>query len=257
MTFSITARCEHTGELGVAVATAWFAVGSVCPAVRADIGAVASQALVNANLRAACLDRIVLGLRPELALAEALKMDASPEHRQLGVVDAAGRAAAHTGAACPDDSGHRIDRGCVIAGNTLSSIEVLDAMQSSWNEARGCDVPLAERMLMALDAGQLAGGDARGRQSAATPSPSRSYVGSWRCFVRGMSRSIALCRPRRARVRRPGSLAPRSRGAAAPPPHCLLAAASPCQAAGDGRDHVTECHTPPRSAPRSPGRQQT
>jgi uncharacterized Ntn-hydrolase superfamily protein len=167
MTFSITARCEHTGELGVAVATAWFAVGSVCPAVRADIGAVASQALVNANLRAACLDRIVLGLRPELALAEALKMDASPEHRQLGVVDAAGRAAAHTGAACPDDSGHRIDRGCVIAGNTLSSIEVLDAMQSSWNEARGCDVPLAERMLMALDAGQLAGGDARGRQSAA------------------------------------------------------------------------------------------
>ncbi len=167
MTFSITARCEHTGEIGVAVTTAWFAVGSVCPAVRADIGAVASQALVNAKLRAACLDRIALGMRPELALSEALKMDASPELRQIGLVDAAGGAAAHTGTDCPDDSGHRIDKGCVIAGNTLSTIEVLDAMQSSWNETKGCDLPLAERILMALDAGQLAGGDARGRQSAA------------------------------------------------------------------------------------------
>jgi len=122
---------------------------------------------VNANLRAACLDRIALGVRPEVAIAEALEMDASPEQRQLGVVDAAGRAAAHTGAGCPDLSGHRIGMGCVIAGNTLSSIEVLDAMQSSWNETRSCDVPLAEHMLMALDAGEFAGGDARGRQSAA------------------------------------------------------------------------------------------
>ena len=167
MTFSITARCEHSGEIGVAVTTAWFAVGSVCPAVRADIGAVASQALVNANLRADCLDRIVVGMRPELALAEALKADAAPEQRQLGVVDAAGRAAAHTGAACPDESGHRVERGCVIAGNTLSSIEVLNAMQASWHATRDCDLALAERMLMALDAGELAGGDKRGRQSAA------------------------------------------------------------------------------------------
>ena len=167
MTFSITARSEDTGEIGVAVATAWFAVGSVCPAVRVGIGAVASQALVNANLRTACLDRIALGVQPDLALAEALETDASPEQRQLGVVDAGGRVAAHTGEGCPDEAGHRIDRGCVIAGNTLSSIEVLNAMQSSWSETRGCDLALAERMLMALQAGQLAGGDARGRQSAA------------------------------------------------------------------------------------------
>lgn len=167
MTFSITARCRHTGDVGVAVTTAWFAVGSVCPAARADIGAVASQALVNADLRAACLDRIAAGAAPELALAEALKMDAAPEQRQVAVVDAAGRTAAHTGAACPSESGHRIDGSCVIAGNTLCSIEVLDAMQSSWHEPSNSDLQLAERLLMALDAGQAAGGDARGRQSAA------------------------------------------------------------------------------------------
>ena len=167
MTFSISARCARSGELGVAVTTAWFAVGSVCPAVRANIGAVASQALVNANLRAACLDRIAAGDRPELALAEALKADASPEQRQVSVVDAAGRAAAHTGAACPDACGHRIAAGCVIAGNTLSSIEVLDAIESSWHTTRDSDLALAERMLMALDAGQQEGGDKRGRQSAA------------------------------------------------------------------------------------------
>jgi uncharacterized Ntn-hydrolase superfamily protein len=167
MTFSITARCERTGEIGVAVSTAWFAVGSICPAVRANVGAVASQAVVNPNLRAACLDRIARGVRPEVALSEALETDESPEQRQLGLVDAAGRAAAYTGAACPDDSGHRVESGCVIAGNILSSIEVLDAMQSSWSETKSCELPLAERMLMALEAGQLTGGDARGRQSAA------------------------------------------------------------------------------------------
>lgn len=167
MTFSITARCERTGELGVAVATAWFAVGSVCPAARANVGAVASQALVNASLREACLDRIAAGARPELALQEALSTDAVPEQRQVGVVDAAGRTAAHTGAACPGEAGHRIDGSCVIAGNTLSSIEVLQAMQASWNEPSNSGLHLAERLLRALHAGQGAGGDSRGRQSAA------------------------------------------------------------------------------------------
>lgn len=167
MTFSIAARCERTGELGVAVSTAWFAVGSICPAVRASVGAVASQALVNPNLRAACLDRIAAGAEPELALAEALEMDASPEQRQLGLIDAAGRVAAHTGAACPGASGHRIDGSCVIAGNTLRSVEVLEAMRSSWNKVRSNELPLAERLVMALGAGQAAGGDSRGRQSAA------------------------------------------------------------------------------------------
>jgi uncharacterized Ntn-hydrolase superfamily protein len=167
MTFSITARCERTGELGVAVATAWFAVGSICPAVRAGVGAVASQALVNPNLREACLDRIAAGAGPELALAEALEMDASPEQRQVGVVDAAGRAAAHTGTACASHSGHRIDGSCVVAGNTLCSVEVLEAMQSAWNEVRISGQPLAECLLVALEAGQAAGGDSRGRQSAA------------------------------------------------------------------------------------------
>ena len=167
MTFSIAARCERTGDFGVAVTTAWFAVGSVCPAVRAGVGAVASQAIVNPTLRGACLDRIADGAEAEHALAEALETDASPEQRQVSVIDAAGRAAAHTGSACPDESGHRVDGSCVLAGNTLRSVAVLEAMRASWSEAGTRDLPLAERLLAALDAGQAAGGDARGSQSAA------------------------------------------------------------------------------------------
>jgi uncharacterized Ntn-hydrolase superfamily protein len=167
MTFSISAVCARSGDVGVAVTTAWFAVGSICPAVRANIGAVASQAVVNPNLRAACLDEISSGAQPELALAKALRADAAPEQRQLGLIDATGRTAAHTGAACPGACGHRIERDCVIAGNTLSSIGVLDAIASSWRATSDGDSALAERMLMALDAGQKAGGDKRGRQSAA------------------------------------------------------------------------------------------
>ena len=118
MTFSISARCERSGELGVAVTTAWFAVGSVCPAVRVNIGAVASQALVNANLRAACLDQLAAGVSPERALAEALRTDAAPEQRQVSLIDAAGGPAAPTGEACPAACRPRIARDGGMTGNT-------------------------------------------------------------------------------------------------------------------------------------------
>jgi uncharacterized Ntn-hydrolase superfamily protein len=167
MTFSITARCERSGELGVAVTTAWFAVGALCPAVCPDVGAVASQAMVNPRLRSACLDQLAMGADPASALAEALNGDVAPEHRQLALVDAKGRAAVHTGDACPAAQGHRMGNGYVVAGNTLNSPEVLDAVESSWLATSASDLALAERMLVALDAGQAEGGDKRGRQSAA------------------------------------------------------------------------------------------
>ncbi len=167
MTFSIVARCERTGALGVAVATAWFAVGALCPAVRVGVGAVASQAFVNASLRTMCLDRMAAGVHPEAAIAWSLAMDVAPEQRQLSLVDSAGRLAAHTGSDCPDVAGHRRKDGCVVAGNTLHSGDVLEAMLASWASVGGRDLRLAERLLAALDAGQEAGGDARGRQSAA------------------------------------------------------------------------------------------
>ncbi len=165
MTFSITARCRRTGDLGVAVTTKFFAVGALCPAVRAGVGAVASQAVPNPALRAECLDRLANGARPEEALRQALATDTQAQRRQVGLIDAGGRTAAHTGAKCEDARGHVIESDCVVAGNTLVSEDVLRAVASSWSETSDGD--LAERMLGALDAGQAAGGDRRGRQSAA------------------------------------------------------------------------------------------
>lgn len=165
MTFSITARCRRTGDLGVAVTTKFFAVGALCPAVRAGVGAVASQAVPNPALKAACLDRLANGVPPEEALRQALASDAVAQRRQVGLIDASGRGAAHTGAKCEDARGHIIESDCVVAGNTLVSEDVLRAVASAWRQTSAGD--LAERMLGALDAGQAAGGDRRGRQSAA------------------------------------------------------------------------------------------
>jgi uncharacterized Ntn-hydrolase superfamily protein len=167
MTFSIVARCQRSGELGAAVTTAWFAVGSLCPAVRHGIGAVASQADVNPRLRTECLDRLARGVAADITLGEALSTDPSPERRQVGLIDASGRTAAHTGDGCVDAHGHIIESNCVIAGNTLLSTGVLDAVAASWRDTNERDFGLAERMMLALEAGQEAGGDKRGRQSAA------------------------------------------------------------------------------------------
>ena len=167
MTFSIAARCPDTGEFGVAVTTVWFAVGSICYLVLPGIGAVASQGVPNPALRNRCLDGLASGLSPIEALAEALSTDPLSEHRQVGLLDALGRTAAHTGAHCEDTSGHINEQDYVIAGNILTNDGVLRAIESSLLSPTGPGLPLAERMLDALDAGQAAGGDRRGRQSAA------------------------------------------------------------------------------------------
>jgi len=167
MTFSISARCHRTGDLGVAITTAWFAVGSICPAARVGVGAVASQARANSALRGACLDRIAAGEAPQAALREALAADAGAVHRQVGLIDAAGRTAAYTGAECIAERGALELEDAVIAGNMLASQNVLSAMAAAWTSSRSGDLRLAERMLAALDAGQAAGGDMRGKQSAA------------------------------------------------------------------------------------------
>jgi uncharacterized Ntn-hydrolase superfamily protein len=116
-------------------------------------------------LKAECLDRLANGAPPEEALRQALASDELVERRQVGLIDANGRVAAHTGAKCEDARGHIIETDCVVAGNTLVSEDVLRAVASSWRQTSEGD--LAERMLGALDAGQAAGGDRRGRQSAA------------------------------------------------------------------------------------------
>lgn len=164
-TFSITARCSRTGMLGVAVASRFLAVGALCPHVRAGVGAVATQAMVNPLYGAHGLDLLSGGLDPAAAVAQVLSADEGRELRQVAVVDCHGKTAVHTGANCVPWAGHRQGVGFVVAGNMLAGPAVLEGMEVAFLSTEG--EPLPERLLLALEAGQAAGGDKRGKQAAA------------------------------------------------------------------------------------------
>jgi uncharacterized Ntn-hydrolase superfamily protein len=157
------AYLPETGELGVAVATCKPAIGGRVPFVRAGAGAVASQAVANAWLGAAALALLERGLAAPAALAGALASDPTPERRQLHLVDAQGQPAAWTGGEAPDWKGHITGEGFSVAGNHLVGPAVLEGMAAAYQAATG---DLAERLLVALEAAEAAGGDSRGRQSA-------------------------------------------------------------------------------------------
>jgi|SRR5581483_9275576 len=163
-TFSIVATDLATGEVGCAVQSRYFSVGSVVPWARAGVGAVATQAAGVAVYGRRVLDELEAGATPEAALERVLADDPARETRQLGVVTAEGLAAAHTGADCLDWAGHRLGPGYAVQGNILAGAAVADEMARAFEETAG---PLAERLVAALEAGQAAGGDRRGQQSAA------------------------------------------------------------------------------------------
>lgn len=164
-TFSIVGRCGRTGQLGVAVSTKVPAVGSLCPFVRAGIGAVATQAWVNPYLGPRVLDALASGLDAEAALDRVLGGEVDREIRQIGVVDARGRSAGFTGRDTDGWRGHRTGPGFAVQGNMLVNEDTLTDMIDAFLTRP--DEPLAERLMRSLEAGQLAGGDRRGRQSAA------------------------------------------------------------------------------------------
>ena len=164
-TFSVVGRCPDTGMVGVAVASAVPCVGAMCVYTRAGAGAAASQARVNPYLAFEALDRLAAGATAGDALAQLLAIDPAAERRQVGVVGLAGPGASHTGALCRTPSGHRTGDGVAVQGNTLVGTETLDAMLEAFAASAG--EPLPERLLGALAAGDAAGGDLRGRQSAA------------------------------------------------------------------------------------------
>ncbi|KPL51388.1 hypothetical protein ABB55_03380 [Prosthecomicrobium hirschii] len=164
-TFSIVARCAAAGHLGVAVATAVPAVGSMCPFTMAATGAVSTQSWVNPYLALAVLDRLAGGEDAEAALAAVLAEDEAADLRQIGVVDGAGRASAWTGAACTPWAGHIVGEDFAVQGNMLTGPEVIDAMAAAFRASAG--EALDERLMRALEAGDAAGGDRRGKQSAA------------------------------------------------------------------------------------------
>ncbi len=163
-TYSIVARDPATGELGVAVQSHWFAVGSVVAWARAGVGAVATQSIPDPGYGERLLGRLARGSAPAVALEAELAGDEQARFRQLGVVAASGEAAAHTGDGCIEAAGHAIGHGFAAQGNLMASERVWGAMAEAYT---GADGPLARRLLTALEAADAAGGDVRGRQSSA------------------------------------------------------------------------------------------
>lgn len=164
MTWSILAR-DDRGRFGVAIASRFFAVGALCVHTRRGVGALSTQALMNPLYGPAGLDLLGAG-RPAADVVRTLTgADAGRGQRQLHVVPAAGAPAAHTGADCVDWCGHRLFDDFSVAGNMLARAEVIEATARAYREADGR--PLAERLLAAMAAGEAAGGDKRGKQSAA------------------------------------------------------------------------------------------
>ena len=164
MTWSLVAR-DATGAFGVAVASRFFAVGALCPAVRAAKGALSTQALMNPLYARDGLRHLDAGLDAQATLARLLAGDPGREARQVHIVDAAGRAAAHTGTSCIPWCGTLSGPSYSVAGNMLAGPQVLEETARAYEA--GAALSFAERLLAAMDAGEAAGGDKRGRQGAA------------------------------------------------------------------------------------------
>lgn len=164
MTFSIAARCPRTGALGVATSSKALAAGGGVPYCRAGVGAIASQSFSNPYLGIDGLALLEQGLPAERTLERVIETDAGRDLRQLAIVDKNGRVAAYTGERCIDWAGHVLGGGYVGLGNILTGEDVVKAMAIAFEASTGEELP--ERLMRAIEAGQDAGGDRRGRQSA-------------------------------------------------------------------------------------------
>ncbi len=165
MTWSIIARDGQTGRLGIAVASKFLAVGARVPFVESGVGAIATQALLNPFYGVDGLRLLRDGNPPQDALRTLLAADDGRDQRQVHLVDRHGHIAAHTGAACVRWCGHCEGEGLSVAGNMLAGPRVLDDTAAAY--AANADLPFAIRLITAMQAGEAAGGDKRGRQSAA------------------------------------------------------------------------------------------
>ena len=163
-TFSIAAYDPATGDLGVAVASKFPAVGAMVPFAKAGVGAVATQALANLEYGPKGLQLMEQGLTPEEALAKLVESDPQRDDRQVGLVDAHGRSASWTGKNCFNFAGGITGKNFSAQGNILTGPEVVQAIARSFEGSSG---PFAERLMTALEAGDAAGGDRRGKESAA------------------------------------------------------------------------------------------
>jgi uncharacterized Ntn-hydrolase superfamily protein len=165
MTISIAARCERTGAFGVAISSSSPAVGSRCPNVRAGVGAVSSQNVTDPSLGPALLDSLQSGLDAHEALAKVSSVATHPEFRQLTVVDSSGESAVYSGEKSLGINAEVIAKNVAAAGNMLANSDVIQAMVNSFNDSTKKE--LADRLILALEAGVQAGGEAGPVHSAA------------------------------------------------------------------------------------------
>jgi uncharacterized Ntn-hydrolase superfamily protein len=163
MTWSIIAR-DASGAFGVAIATRFFAVGALCPHAQSGVGALSTQALVNPHYGRQGLELLRAGVAAAEVVNRLVAPDEGREHRQLHVIDSAGRIAQHTGAQCVDWAGAVAGENFSVAGNMLANEQVIQQTARAFHESRK---PFAERLISALRAGEAVGGDKRGKQSAA------------------------------------------------------------------------------------------
>jgi uncharacterized Ntn-hydrolase superfamily protein len=165
MTWSIIARHESTSEFGIAVATRFFAVGARVPFIEGGAGALATQALINPLYGRAGLALLRQGVPAAEVVRRLTEADAGRDHRQVHVMDVAGTFGAHTGSACVDWCGHLVRETYSVAGNMLAGPQVIEATAQAY--AGNAALSFSRRMIAAMKAGEAAGGDKRGRQSAA------------------------------------------------------------------------------------------
>ena len=164
MTWSIVAR-DATGALGVIVASRFFAVGALCPHAHSGVGALSTQALVNPLYGARGLALLARGNSPADVVRVLTFADAGREHRQLHLIDAEGNIAAYTGVECIEWCGQVAGDGFSVAGNMLAGPQVIEQTAQSYDAGR--ELPFAERLIAAMEAGEAAGGDKRGKQAVA------------------------------------------------------------------------------------------
>lgn len=163
-TFSIVAFDPKTHELGIAVQSKFIAVGAVVPFAKAGVGAVATQSYANTRYGPQGLALLAQNTSPQDVIAKLTEADNGRDHRQLGLINAKGEAATYTGSKCNMWAGGKTGRHFAVQGNILASEKVVDAMAASFETSQG---DLGDRLIAALAAGQAAGGDTRGMQSAA------------------------------------------------------------------------------------------
>jgi uncharacterized Ntn-hydrolase superfamily protein len=180
-TYSIVAYDEKTGEMGVAVQSHWFSVGSVVPWAKAGVGAVATQSFVKIEYGPDGLELMEKGLTAQEALDSLVSRDTSSAVRQVGMVDVNGVVAVHTGEKCIEFAGHKTGKGFTVQANIMASPTVWPLMAMTFEQTEG---DLAERMMATLEAAQAEGGDLRGKQSASMLVVSGTPTGvSWKDVV--------------------------------------------------------------------------